>query len=397
MRRVESVLFVTTSHPRFKGDFAGVFVQRLAKYLVRNGLRVTVLAPASPGYPTIDEIDGVQIQRFSYFHPKRLQRLAYGEGGGIVGNLRNSWLAKVQLPFLMAAMTLTIARHQSRFDLVHCHWLPTAGAALLARYLSRHKRPIVLTNWGSDTRNSPSFVTRSVVSRVEGCISPSVETENHLRAAGRRSFVRIWALADEETFDRDRVNAGLPVELGLEPNVPIFLFVGRLDSIKDPLTFIRACAHLRDRGLRFYALVLGDGPLMAACRDETAACQLAHYVRVLGMRPDPERAYRVGCLSVHVSPIENVWAGTIVEAMQMGVPVVLSDAGLTSQFFGHEKNCLIVPSREPEELAQAMERLLNSPSLRQRLSNGGFDLLAAHDRNSSKAVSQVRNYYDSLL
>ena len=44
-KRVRSVLFVTTSFPRFCGDFAGSFVFRFAKYLVSDGVQVTVLAP----------------------------------------------------------------------------------------------------------------------------------------------------------------------------------------------------------------------------------------------------------------------------------------------------------------------------------------------------------------
>src|SRR6266436_4518961 len=106
-KRVRSVLFVTTSFPRFCGDFAGSFVFRFAKYLVRDGMQVTVLTPGAAGYPTADDMEGIQIYRFPYFYPARLQCLAY-DGGGMLANLRRTWLAKAQVPLFFNAMVWAI-------------------------------------------------------------------------------------------------------------------------------------------------------------------------------------------------------------------------------------------------------------------------------------------------
>src|SRR5215510_11957203 len=138
-KRVCSVLFVTTSFPRFRGDFAGSFVFRFAKYLASDGVQVTVLAPGAVGYPTRDNIEGMPIYRFPYFYPARLQQLAY-TGGGILANLRRGWLAKVQVPLFFLATLWAIVRYQEHCDLIHCHWLPTALAALMARPFS-HSKP----------------------------------------------------------------------------------------------------------------------------------------------------------------------------------------------------------------------------------------------------------------
>ena len=266
-KRVRSVLFVTTSFPRFDGDFAGSFVFRFAKYLVSDGVQVTVLAPGAAGYPTTDAIEGVQIYRLPYFYPAGLQRLAY-TGGGMLANLRRGWLAKVQVPLLFFAMVWAIKRYQARFDIIHCHWLPTAVAALMARLFSRTKPAIVLTNWGSDTRHLPAWLTRWTVARVEGCISTAVETDEHLRATGRTEFRRIMAPVDEERFRRTAVASDMRHELGIDKDITVIPFVGRLDSFKDPLTFIRACAILKKEGISFIAPIAGDGNLMNECQKE---------------------------------------------------------------------------------------------------------------------------------
>ena len=393
-KRVRSVLFVTTSFPRFCGDCAGNFVFRFAKYLVSDGVQVTVLAPGAPGYPTADALEGVQIYRFPYFYPAKLQRLAYAEG--MLANFRRMWLAQVQVPLLFFAMVWAIVRHQERFDLIHCHWLPTAVAALIARLFSRTKPAIVLTNWGSDTRLLPAWLTRWTVARVEGCISTAVETDEHLYATGRTEFRRIMAPVDEERFRRTAVAADVRHELGIDENIPVIPFVGRLDPFKDPLTFIRACALLRQQDVVFIALIAGDGNLMPACQQEIQRYRLYDCVILLGMRSDPERLFRIATATVHISPVENTWANAIAEAMFMEVPVVLSNAGYTQCLFTHEKDCLIVPAQHPAALAGALRRLIGDGALRTRLTRGAGELLRHYKKDQASIVREVRAYYDEL-
>ena len=395
-KRVRSVLFVTTSFPRFDGDFAGSFVFRFAKYLARDGVQITVLAPGAAGYPTTDDFEGVQIYRFPYFYPPRLQCLAY-ERGGMLANIRHAWLAKVQVPLFFLATVRAILRYQDRFDLIHCHWLPTAIAALTARPFSRTKPPIVLTNWGSDTRLLPTWLTRWTVVRVEGCISTALETDAHLQAIGRTEFRRIMAPVDEERFSRTVIAADMRHELGIAEPIPILSFVGRLNSFKDPLTFIRACAILTQQGVSFVAPMAGDGDLMPACQREIQRHALHDHVMLLGLRADPERLFRIATATVHISPVENTWANTIAEAMFMDVPVVLSNAGYTERLFTHEKNCLVVPAQDPAALAEALKRLIEDEALRRGLTAGARELLRLYRKDSANIVREVLAYYDELL
>jgi len=394
-KHVQSVLFVTTSFPRFDGDFAGSFVFRFAKYLVSDGMQVTVLAPGAAGYPATDALAGMQIYRLPYFYPARLQRLAY-EGGGMLANLRRTWLAKVQAPLLFFAMVWAIKRYQARFDIIHCHWLPTAVAALVARLCSRTKPVIVLTNWGSDTRYLPAWLTRWTVARVEGCISTAVETDEHLRATGRTEFRRIMAPVDEDRFRRTAVSVDMRYELGIDDNISVIPFVGRLDSFKDPLTFIQACAILRQKGVSFMAPIAGDGDLMAECQQEIQRYQLHNRVVLLGVRKDPERLFRIATSTIHISPIENTWANVIAEAMFMEVPVVLSNVGYTKHLFTHEQNCLIVPAKNPVALAEALQRLIEDEALCTKLVMGAKQLLRQHKKDNISIVREVRTYYDEL-
>lgn len=59
------------------------------------------------------------------------------------------------------------------------------------------------------------------------------------------------------------------------------------------------------------------------------------------------------------------------EAMALGAPVVTTDCCGINDFARHGINCLVVPPRQPAELAQAIETILRDPILSLRLSKAG--------------------------
>ncbi len=131
-----NVLFLTSTLPRFAGDQQAPFVleQARAWKAKRPGDRIVILAPHDPAAARRETMDGVEIRRFRYFVPARLQALAYP---AILPNLkRNPWLAAQILPFLWAeyAAARRIVREQ-RIDLVYAHWVMPQG--LVARRLHR--------------------------------------------------------------------------------------------------------------------------------------------------------------------------------------------------------------------------------------------------------------------
>jgi glycosyltransferase involved in cell wall biosynthesis len=99
---------------------------------------------------------------------------------------------------------------------------------------------------------------------------------------------------------------------------------------------------------------------------------------------------------VHISPIENTWSNAIAEAMFMDVPVIMSNAGHTETTFTDQENCLIVPPRSPDALADALERLLHNAHLHASLITGARRLLRDSQKESYTIVEQTRQYYDQL-
>lgn len=387
------VLFVTTSFPRHADDFPGSFVFRIAKYLVRAGVAVTALAPHAAGCARDEEMEGVRVRRVPYFWPTSRQRLFY-DGGGTLANLRNSWLARAQVPSYAVTGLAAVRHHLATHDVVHCHWLPTAMLALAARTLSRHRPPIVFTNWGSDTRLLPQPLVRAVLRRVEGCVSTAAETDRHLVAAGRTEFRQVMAPVDEDRFAPGAVADDLRDELRIAAERSVVAFVGRLDAFKDPVTFLEAVPRF---GSDAVGVLIGDGDLRPQCERTHARLALGPRALILGARNDPERLLAIARVFVHISPVENTWANSIAEAMVMGVPVVMTDVGATRELFTSERDCLLVPPRDPEALAAAVRRILDDPALARRLVDGARDLLRRTGKDAATATERLVAYYREVL
>ncbi|MCK4492400.1 MAG: glycosyltransferase, partial [Candidatus Altiarchaeales archaeon] len=79
------VCILTTSFPRYEGDLSGQFVYALSRNLVERGVDVSVVAPHDYETRGYEVMGGVEVYRFRYMFPRRLQKIAYH--GGISSNI----------------------------------------------------------------------------------------------------------------------------------------------------------------------------------------------------------------------------------------------------------------------------------------------------------------------
>ena len=116
-----NVLFLTHSFPRSEGDAAGSFILRLAVALRGEDVNVRVVAPASSGYPSSEEIEGVSVERFRYA-PRRYEKLAYT--GNMASDVASSWTAKFALVGFLGSDFVHAVRARRSFEpeIVHAHW-----------------------------------------------------------------------------------------------------------------------------------------------------------------------------------------------------------------------------------------------------------------------------------
>ncbi|MGE5141246.1 MAG: glycosyltransferase family 4 protein [Rudaea sp.] len=182
--------------------------------------------------------------------------------------------------------------------------------------------------------------------------------------------VEIPSMVDLSEFDPGARQA-VRAEWGIDDDVPIVGFVGRLDRKKRTEDFILAAAILSKKHDQVRFVVIG-GPdafmteyvkELRALRDRL---ELHDRLTFLGDQSDVPRLLSGLDVLVWLSRHEGM-PHVISEAGAACLPVVATpDNGSIEQIIPDETG-LLVPHRNPERAASAVERLLLDPSLRRRL------------------------------
>ena len=188
---------------------------------------------------------------------------------------------------------------------------------------------------------------------------------------------------DLSAFEALPARGTLRAELSVPSGVFLVGIVGRLAPVKDHGLFLEAAAALSrgDEDVRF--VVVGGGAEEPGLRALAGALGIADRVHFLGLRTDLPRIY-ADLDAVALTSRQEGTPLSLLEAMASGCPVVATAVGgvpdlLEQEWSGPVRNRvfrksslprgLLVESRDPLEVASALESLLHQPSLRLALAN----------------------------
>ena len=362
------ILTVTHNYPRFPGDRAGAFVARIAEGAAARGHRVEVVAPHAPGIARDEVTGGVRVQRFRYA-PDGWERVAY------TGSLHQSTLlsprAALAFPGFLLAFARALGSAVRGFDpdVIHAHWWVPGGW-----FASRGRVPYLITCHGSDVRllERGGLIRRVALPAFRGAarvttVSRFLATDIQRMLPGLQTEVLVTPMPVDPS--RFLESAGVTK---LEP--PRILFAGNLVPSKGVDVLLRAVAELERRGIPCQLKILGEGPLRAELQLLARTLGIWSRVTWASFVPQGQMAGEYGASTVTVLPSRGQAEGlglTLVEALLAGSAVVGSGAGGIPEVVLHEKTGLIARDGDAEDLATQIQRLLNDPELRERLTRAG--------------------------
>lgn len=169
------------------------------------------------------------------------------------------------------------------------------------------------------------------------------------------------------------VEPGLYRPGGYLPGTPLVVLVARLLWDKGIGEFVEAAGILRARGVRGrYALIGEQDSENRACIDSESLAKWAAsgVVEIWGFRRDMPNVLAhasVACLPSYREGLPK----SLLEAMAASLPCVTTDVPGCREAVRDGDNGLLVPARDAKALAQALERLLLSSSLRQQMGRRG--------------------------
>lgn len=289
-----------------------------------------------------------------------------------------------------------VLRRAGSYDVVHAHshlYFSTNLAALARRLTDT---PLAITNHGLYSQTAPEAVF-DVYLRTLGrwtfdqadCVFTYTASERRaLRDLGVASPVEVVA----NGIDTDRFAPEGPVDGRLES--PAVLFVGRLVEGKRPVDAVRAVAAVRERGVDAKLYVAGTGPLESQMKQVAADRGMTESATFLGHVPydDMPGLYRAADALLLPSRDEGL-PRTILESMATRTPVVASDLEQISRML--DDGGVTVPVGDVESFAAALERILTTPDLRDRLGADGREAVVA-DWTWRSTVSLTTDVLSSL-
>ncbi|HMJ02971.1 MAG TPA: glycosyltransferase [Conexibacter sp.] len=163
------------------------------------------------------------------------------------------------------------------------------------------------------------------------------------------------------------------------------LTVGRVDTEKNPLLLADIVARLNRDAPRWRLVVCGEGPLVEALAERVAELGVADAVELRGYLPVDGGLldlYRESHAFLHVSLTEG-FPQVLVEAFGARLPVVATAVGGVPA--AAEGAALLVPPRDAEAAAAALERIADDPELRERLIAAGAERARAGTLEASSA------------
>ena len=163
----------------------------------------------------------------------------------------------------------------------------------------------------------------------------------------------------------------------------MLLSVGRLVVKKGYEDLLTALALLPP-DLKWRFVHIGGGALGNALMHQAARLGLSHKIEWRGAlaQPDVLASYRQADLFVLASKVakdgdRDGLPNVIQEALALGTPVVTTDVTGIPEVVRDGETGLQVPQRDPQALAEALDRLLTDPRLRVHLATGARRLIEA--------------------
>jgi L-malate glycosyltransferase len=171
---------------------------------------------------------------------------------------------------------------------------------------------------------------------------------------------------DPKRFTFDKSSETIRNEFNIPSGAPLIGTIGSLVDHKDHMNMINAVPGVLEHFPDARFLIVGEGEMRAALEERVAELGLEDKILMPGFRSDIEvflAAFNVFVVSSHLEGL----CTSLIDAMLHDLPCVGTDTGGVPDLVKDEKTGLLVPPRDSDALAGAVNRLLGDKRLARNL------------------------------
>ncbi|MBI4727228.1 glycosyltransferase family 4 protein [candidate division TA06 bacterium] len=365
------VLHIVTAFPRHEQDVITPWLVEMLKKLKVQGAEVEVFTSSYQGLSD-QTLFGIPVHRFRYFFSP-WENLTHEEMA--IDRMTRSPLYKILPGFyliggLIGALKLC---RRNKYDVIHVHWpMPHAVFGWAAKKACRAR--LVTTFYGAELR-----WVKNLLPFLKWFLRWAIKISDRVAAISTFTASEVKSISDVPV-------EVIPYTVGFPTNSkfkiqnskfgePVILTVGRMVERKGVRYLIEAMQQLPQARLE----VVGGGPLLEELQSLTKHLGVADRVRFAGKISEQELIDHYRRAAVYVQPgIIDARGDTemlgvaLLEAMNYHVPVIGSDLGGITDIIIHEKTGLLVPQKDPQALARAIQRILSEKGLGTKLADEAY-------------------------
>lgn len=327
---------------------------------------------------------------------------AYGVPGPLSEKLAEAGVPLLQLPLewksaRRAAKTLADYCRDNGIGVIHAQCPRENVIALMAKKRLPGLRVVYTEHFTRRVGSAWRMLNRVFTPRDDCVIAVCQEGRDVLIANGcRPDKIRVIYNGIEPRAERPRSDK-LRGELGLSEDVFVISCLARFDPEKGLDMLVRALERLKTLTDRpFCCCVAGDGPLMEEIRGQIAAAGIENEMRLLGYRTDAADILASSDLYVCPSSCNEALSFAILEAMNSGLPLVVTDVGGNRDLAETQIVCgSVVPPGDAEAFADATAALMADGKLMEEYSAAALRKIAERFDLNKLALSVFETYEET--
>lgn len=399
------VAFVLKGYPRLTETFIAQEIAALEK----RGLRILIVSLRRPTdkrtHPVHEEIRAnvIYLPEYLYQEPWRVLRAWIGiRGLPVYRKVRAQWLRDFGRDPSVSRIRRFGQALVLAFELpgdvvhLHAHFLHTPAS------VTRYAAALRGMRWSGsahakDIWTTPEWELREKLDSCEWLVTCTAANKTYLQSLAPEGRVELVY----HGLDLQRFAGPLPAgwrrngQAGNDPAV--ILSVGRLVEKKGTDVILDALALLPSH-LHWRFVHAGGGPLASSLRRQSEALGISGRVEWRGAMTQTEllSEYRSADLFVLASRVardgdRDGLPNVLMEAQSQGLPCVATRVSAIPELIEHEATGLLVEPESPQALADALQRLIEEPSVRHTFGAAGRARVSEYfglDRNVSKLAGK---------
>ena len=181
-------------------------------------------------------------------------------------------------------------------------------------------------------------------------------------------------------------------ELGLSEHAIVLLGVGELNENKNHRIILEALAQIQESDVHF--VLAGKGPLADELLSQAKAFGLKDQFHSLGFRRDVSELYKLADIMVFPSLREGLPL-SVMEGMAAGLPFVASRIRGICDLILDERGGFLCQPKDSRQFADAIQKLLHMPQLRENFGNFNRIRVQAFSRQAVEA--DMKKIYGTIL